>query len=269
MLLGLWCGRRADLYSKMWRSHCKDPSLVFKESATVDTAFICKTTRKDFFPMTHNDNCGKHGWFIWFIDGKVLLTGWLKNGMGCLSRQWAFMIQGDICMGREVVRSKSFTRWLGSCRDAVLSSKEKWYCYKQKSKEGETLTVRTKGTGVYKRPWKLPVFLARTNRKRLWQCSRTVIETCILCRVGPEWTGVIGPNDWWFPMLLMCMCGWWLQTWENKQKFNPGAVFVDVAECTHQQIKMLDTVIFGVEVDKTGFFSHKKMGRMPKGSSFN
>lgn len=104
---------------------------------TVDTAFICKTTRKDFFPMTHKDNCGKHGWFIWFIDEKVLLTGWLKNGMGCLSRQWAFMIQGDICMGREVVRSKSFTRWLGSCRDAVLSSKEKWYCTSKSQRKGK------------------------------------------------------------------------------------------------------------------------------------
>lgn len=94
---------------------------------------------------------------------------WLiKNGMGCLSKQWTFMMQGDICMGREVVRSKSFTRWLGSCRDAVL--------YRAGRNDITTSTSQRKGKMncldkrnrcIYNRLWKLPVFSASTDRKRL------------------------------------------------------------------------------------------------------
>lgn len=53
MLLGLWGCGRADLGSKIWHSHCKDSSVMHEESATEDTAFTQKTTKKGFFPMTH------------------------------------------------------------------------------------------------------------------------------------------------------------------------------------------------------------------------
>lgn len=77
MLLGLWGGGRADLGSKIWQSHCKDPSVMRKESTTEDTAFIWKKIKKDFFPMTHTKTTvEKHRWFIWFINGKLSLLAY-------------------------------------------------------------------------------------------------------------------------------------------------------------------------------------------------
>lgn len=71
--------------------------------------------------MTHTKTTVEKTWMIYLIyKWKFFFTALLKNETGCLSKQWTFMMQGDICMGREAVKSKSFTRWLGSCREAVL-----------------------------------------------------------------------------------------------------------------------------------------------------
>lgn len=78
------------------------------------------------------------------------------------------MMQGDICMGREVVRSKSFTRWLGSCRDAVLYTAGRNGITTSKSQRKGKMNCQDKRYRcMYKRSWKLPVFLASTDRKRL------------------------------------------------------------------------------------------------------
>lgn len=122
--------------------------------------------------------------------------------MGCLSKRWTVMMQGGICMGRDVVSSKSFTRWLVSCRDAVLYTAGRNDITTSKSqRKGKVNCPDKRKRCIYNRSWKLPVFLASTDRKRLWQCSRTVISTCILCGIGPECTGVHQV----FPLFLMCM----------------------------------------------------------------
>ena len=154
--------------------------------------------------MTHTKTTvEKKTWMIYLIyKWKMIFTGLLKNGMDCLSKQWAFMMQGDICTGREVVRSKPFTRWLGSCREAVLCrAGRNETATSKRQRKGKMNCQDNKYRCIYNRSWKLPVFLASTDRKRLWQCSRTVISTRILCGVGPEAQEFTRC----FPLCLMCM----------------------------------------------------------------
>lgn len=40
-------------FQKLEVSFAKSPSLVLKKSATVDTAFICRTTKKDLFIVAY------------------------------------------------------------------------------------------------------------------------------------------------------------------------------------------------------------------------
>lgn len=190
---------------------------------------------------------------------------WLiKNGMDCLSKQWAFMMQGDICMGREVVRSKPFTRWLGSCREAVLyRAGRNEIATSKRQRKGKMNCQDKRYRCIYNRSWKLPVFLASTDKKKLWQCSRTVISTCILYGTGPECTGVHQV----FPTVPHVHGDWWKG--ENKRKFKLRTVLADEVSVHVNKSRYSTLLYLGLRLIKQNFLLLRKMGRMPKGSSFN
>lgn len=174
------------------------------------------------------------------------------------------MMQGGICMGREVVRSKSFTRWLGSCRDAVLYTAGRNNITTSKSqRKGKMNCPDKRKRCIYNRSWKLPVFLASTDRKRLWQCSRTVISTCILCGIGPECAGVHQVIS----TVPHVHSNWW--NWENKQKFKPRAVLADEVSVHINKSRYSTLLYLWLKLIKQNFVLWRKMGKMPKGSSFN